>query len=137
MVHMCETATASLRVGRFAEHYGRYVVYDDGVAAGLRSGAFRVDVRLRDALRRLSGNPREPIREEPVSRSRRQDHSHCHSRRSASETRVASADDVAVLPEPGARLEHRVEQLERRIETRERGLGGRGVSRLVPRRLTR
>ena len=132
-----ETATASLRVGCFAEHYGRYVVYDDGVAAGLRSGAFRVDVRLRDALRRLSGNPREPIREDyrftlttPGSQSLSFPPLDVGDE-------VDLADDVALLPEPGARLEHRVEQLERRIETRERGLGGRGVSRLVPRRLTR
>lgn len=125
-----DEAAASLRAGSFDEHYGRYVVQDDAVAAGLHAGEFRVDVRLRDALRRLSGNPSGPIPEnhrfalvtpgsEPLSFPRLD---------LADE--VALADDVAVLPNPGGRVQDRVERLECRIEMHERRAGWwrRGVA---------
>lgn len=128
-----DAAVASLHAGAFHDHYRRYVVHDDALAAGVREGLFSVDVRLRDALRRLAGEAMMPLPERhrfPLARPGTVP-LRFPSLDVADE--VALADDVAVLPEPGQRVQFRVDQLERRIAERERSLGNRVLSKLAAR----
>jgi hypothetical protein len=112
-------ATDALRDGGFRDRYGRYVVRDDAVEAGLADGLYAIDTRVRDALRALAGC-------EALSSSQR------FSPRERARTRlefptlgvgdeVSLAADVSVLPDPGERVRRRVEDLERRVAVLEKG----------------
>lgn len=126
-----DAAVAYLRAGAFDEHYSRYVIPDDAVDAGLRDGLFTVDVRLRDALRRLAGDPAHPLPGGYRFPSGRPGASPLQFPPLDIESAVALADDVDVLPDPGRRMERRVEELEQRIARHEKRLDV--LSRLAPR----
>jgi hypothetical protein len=125
-----DAASASLRSGRFQDHYERYVVHDDSVVNGIRAGTFTVDTRVRDALRRLAGNDLEPVPPHPRSAFCRRGSVRLEFPRFGITDEAALADDVSVLPEPWDRVHRRVEQFEHRLARRERSLAQRTISRI-------
>jgi hypothetical protein len=124
-----DAAVSSLLGGGFHDHYGRYLVQDDAVAAGLREGAFTLDLRLRDALRRLAGDETTSLPGDYRFAPATAGPSLLRFPSLDTANTAALADDVSVLPDPGHRVERRVEELERRIEERESS-GRRILSRL-------
>jgi hypothetical protein len=132
-----DAAVASLDTGGFHDHYGQYVVHDDALAAGIREGLFSVDVRLRDALRLLAGDATAPLPEHHRFPLATPGSSPLRFPSLEVADAAALADDVAILPEPGRRVELRVAQLERRLAERERTLGSRVRSRLAASRAGR
>jgi len=61
-------ANVAVREGHFRAHYDRYLVDERTLANGLGEGAFAIDTRLRDALRRLAGTEERPLRAGPRRR---------------------------------------------------------------------
>jgi hypothetical protein len=123
-------AHAALQVGRFRERYERYVVREEDVPSGVAAGTMALDTRLRDALRILAGKgPDDPIPPdvrfgvETLGAGRPA--FPCATVPSA----AALADDVSVLPDPGDRVQGRVDEFERRLAALERGRSRGGAAR--------
>jgi Glycosyl transferase family 2 len=115
-----DEADAALSGDAFEAYYGRYVVDDAALAAGVADGTFAVDTRLRDALRTLAHDPARPV--DP--------HAALHALPNRaplvfpSLTTAQAAElaaDVSVLPDPSLRVERRVERLASRLALAERG----------------
>jgi hypothetical protein len=117
------------RDGRLEEYYGSFVVSDDALARGLEDGTLALDTRLRDALRALrddDGGFRLPAAGEatPLSFPRpdvREDAAY------------AGESSVLVDIDGIVRAETRVDALEHRLASLERGPLGRLRRRLTTR----
>jgi hypothetical protein len=107
---------AALRGGRIAEYYDALVVSDAELERGVSEGRLVVDTRLRDALRRVRDTPGEELRF-PLP------------------TLVEDAEyavEAAVLGEADVvRLQRRLDELERRIQTVEQRLPRRAYRKLT------
>ena len=105
-----EEAYRAYRAGQLAEFYAPLVVSDEELARGLADGSLALDTRLRDALRSLGfGEGAADARK----RSR--------SRGSAAEAAAYAAYSALQESDLGLRLGDRVDALERRIASLERG----------------
>lgn len=92
--------------GLLPELYERICIDDDRLRRGLADGSLAVDTRLRDALRRLAADPGVPL---------------AFPRRTRDEE-AAYVDEAALLDDGELlRLQRRVDELARRVESLDRG----------------
>jgi Glycosyl transferase family 2 len=117
-------AAEALQQGAFRERYERYVVPDDAIERGIRSGEYAVDTRVRDALRLLWGRDAG----DPLPAAARFTVSNVAPERlrfpdGGVAAAAALAEDTSVFPDPGARVRRRVEEVEARLAALERKRG--------------
>lgn len=115
-----DTAGEAIEAERFGDYYRRYVVDDAAAEDWIADGTLAVDVRVRDALRALAGDTRRELTPETVFPPNRESSQRLTFARRGVSAAASLAGDVSVLPDPGARLEHRVAGFERRLVALER-----------------
>lgn len=116
-----DAAAESIAAGRFRDHYERYVVDEDALERGLRDRTVSIDTRLRDALRQLAGAPDRPLGPSPEYALGGFGSPRLGFPPAGVAEEAALADDVAALADPRERALRRVEGLEERLATLERG----------------
>jgi hypothetical protein len=119
--------------GGFDAYFERYVVDEPALRVGMEAGTLVRDTRLRDALRALGGDRARPLPQRPEFPATPRESLVVFAQH---DVRAAAslADDVMALQSPEARVECRVEELERRIarlaRPRSRGVARRARSLL-------
>lgn len=119
----------AFRTGRTGEFYDSFVVTDEALERGLAEGALAIDTRLRDSLRKLrtgDGSFKVPVAGETGALS--------FARPDVREDALYAAEASVLVDIDGVvRAESRVDALERRLASLERGPLSRLRHRLAPR----
>ena len=117
-----ELAYAALEAGRLDEYYESFVVGDDELARGLAEGSLAIDTRLRDALRALATTGDDGRFALPDGASERLSFP-----QPAAQDDAIYASEASVLADIDGvvRAERRVDALEERLVSLERGPLGR------------
>jgi hypothetical protein len=126
-----DAGIASVKGGRFEDHYRQYVVDEARLAEDSAAGTMAVDTRVRDALRLLAGDPGVALPAAPWFPSPGSAPS-LEFPSPTLEHEVALAVDVFELRDSAERVQQRVAELERRLTEAERRTPRRLAARLAP-----